>query len=61
MKNIILGFSLLFLLASCKQTITEKDIENLNGYWEIEKVDLPEGKIKPMLPTKLLIILKFKI
>lgn len=46
MKNIVLVFCLLILCTSCRQTITDKDIENLNGYWEIEKVDLPQGDDK---------------
>ena len=28
------------------QKITEADISNLNGYWEIEKVELPDGDKK---------------
>jgi hypothetical protein len=39
MKKIV-GFLVLVLLMSCKQTITESDLNNLNGYWEIEKVIL---------------------
>ncbi|MQP24911.1 hypothetical protein GFJ94_07510 [Flavobacterium sp. LMO8] len=31
---------------SCKQKVTEADISNLNGYWEIEKVELPDGEKK---------------
>ena len=31
------------LLISCKQSITTKDISKINGYWEIQKVKLPEG------------------
>jgi hypothetical protein len=27
---------------SCKQSISETDLNNLNGYWEIEKVELPD-------------------
>jgi len=37
----ILLFSI--LLVSCKQTINEKDLTKLNGYWEIQKVLLPDG------------------
>ena len=33
-------------MLSCKQKIKETDISNLNGYWEIEKVDLPDGDKK---------------
>lgn len=42
--TIILCFSL--LLVSCKQAIKEKDIIKLNGYWEIQKVELPSGEKK---------------
>lgn len=45
MKKIV-GFLVLVLLMSCKQTITESDLNNLNGYWEIEKVILPDGDKK---------------
>ena len=31
---------------SCKQNITQADMVNLNGYWEIEKVVLPDGDKK---------------
>lgn len=42
---------LLFLIVlstvlSCKQKITDTDISNLNGYWEIDKVELPDGEKK---------------
>ncbi len=40
---IILAFT---FFVSCKETIKETDIQNLNGYWEIEKVKLPEGEDK---------------
>ena len=45
MKRILLLIVLLSVL-SCKQEITEADISNLNGYWEIEKVELPDGDKK---------------
>jgi hypothetical protein len=41
MKKIFL-FIVLGLLLSCKQSISETDLNNLNGYWEIEKVELPD-------------------
>jgi len=37
---------LLFVLSSCHQKITQKDISKLNGYWEIEKVVLADGTEK---------------
>jgi len=35
-----------FILVSCKQKITETDLQFLTGYWEIEKVILPNGETK---------------
>lgn len=43
MKKTITIFILGILLISCKQTITDKDVAKINGYWEIQKVELPEG------------------
>ena len=45
MKRILLLIVLMSAL-SCKQKITEADLSNLNGYWEIEKVELPDGDMK---------------
>jgi hypothetical protein len=40
-------FTILFaFFISCKQTIKKTEIEYLNGYWEIVKVELPEGETK---------------
>lgn len=43
MKKTITIFILGILLVSCKQTITDKDVAKINGYWEIQKVELPQG------------------
>ena len=45
MKRILLLIVLVTAL-SCKQKITEADLSNLNGYWEIENVELPDGDMK---------------
>lgn len=45
MKKILFLFVLSTVL-SCKQKISHADILNLNGYWEIEKVILPDGEKK---------------
>ena len=45
MKKILFLFVLSTVL-SCKQKISDADILNLNGYWEIEKVMLPDGEKK---------------
>ena len=36
----------LFIAMGCSQSITLNDIQQLNGYWEIEKVEFPNGQIK---------------
>ena len=46
MKKTILILFISFLSASCKQPISSSDISKLNGYWEIEKVELPDGDKK---------------
>ncbi|MBV2196923.1 MAG: lipocalin family protein [Flavobacterium sp.] len=45
MKRILL-LIVLSSMFSCKQKIKEADIFYLNGYWEIEKVELPDGDKK---------------
>lgn len=45
MKKILFLF-VFSALISCKQKISDADISNLNGYWEIEKVELPDGEKK---------------
>lgn len=37
---------LVVFLGSCSENVTIKDIELLNGYWEITKVETPEGESK---------------
>jgi hypothetical protein len=37
---------LLFSLASCKQKIQTSELQKINGYWEIEKVVLPNSDDK---------------
>jgi hypothetical protein len=46
MKKLFILFFLGTIVVSCKQTITETDLQYLNGYWEIEKVTLPDGDTK---------------
>ena len=45
MKKVML-FLVFGALLSCKQSFVEADLQNLNGYWEIEKVILPNGEKK---------------
>lgn len=40
----LVGFFYFFI--SCSQQIVENDLKLLEGYWEIEKVTLPDGNIK---------------
>ncbi len=35
-----------FLFIACNQKIERKDIQKINGYWEIEKVVFPQGEDK---------------
>ncbi|MBL7886900.1 MAG: hypothetical protein JNJ52_09140 [Flavobacterium sp.] len=46
MKKAVGFLVLTLMLISCKQTIASKDIAKINGYWEIEKVELPDGEDK---------------
>jgi hypothetical protein len=43
MKNTFLFFQLSFLFLSCKPSVNEADLVKINGYWEIQKVELPQG------------------
>lgn len=45
MKKVML-FLVFGALLSCKQSFVEADLQHLNGYWEIEKVILPDGDKK---------------
>lgn len=45
MKNTILGL-IMIVLISCQSNVSNEDIVKLNGYWEIEKVVLPNGENK---------------
>ncbi len=46
MKNTFMILVLSLLFVSCKQEVKPEDIAKLNGYWEIEKVELPDGDKK---------------
>ena len=45
MKKVIVFF-VLVLMVSCKQDIQSGDLKKLNGYWEIDFVDMPDGSKK---------------
>ena len=44
MKKSVLFFLIGILFISCKQSITDADVNKINGYWEIEKVILKDGE-----------------
>ena len=46
MKHLFKVLLISFVFVSCKQKIQSADIPKINGYWEIEKVVLEEGKDK---------------
>ncbi|MCG9793339.1 lipocalin family protein [Flavobacterium algicola] len=46
MKSVLKMALLALLVVSCNHKVEPADVANLNGYWEIEKVDLPEGDDK---------------
>ncbi|MEC4049440.1 lipocalin family protein [Flavobacterium sp. SUN046] len=46
MKKAVSILVMFMVFTSCKQTITDKDLAKINGYWEIEKVNLADGSKK---------------
>lgn len=46
MKLKIVIILLVAFFTSCKQAVNQDNLQNLNGYWEIEKVILPDGEVK---------------
>jgi len=46
MKKTVLFLLAVMLFISCKQSITNADIVKINGYWEINSVNLPDGSKK---------------
>jgi hypothetical protein len=46
MKNIWFALILSVMFMGCKHEIKPADIAKINGYWEIEKVILPDGESK---------------
>ena len=43
-KSILVIFTIIF--TACNRKVTEEQLSFLNGYWEIEKVTLPDGQKK---------------
>lgn len=46
MKKIALILFVATLTLSCAKSVSGEDISKINGYWEIEKVDFPDGDDK---------------
>ncbi len=46
MKKTIAYFLMLFIITSCSEKINESDLINLDGFWEIEKVELNNAILK---------------
>lgn len=59
MKKIIaLGF--VFILISCQSKPQEKDLPKMNGYWEIEEVEFPDGNKKVYQVNELIDLFELK-
>jgi hypothetical protein len=43
MKKFLPLFFFSLLLVACKPSVSDSDIAKINGYWEIQKVELPQG------------------
>lgn len=43
MKHFYYYFFLAMLLISCREKVSQDSISKINGYWEIEKVQMPGG------------------
>lgn len=46
MKKTILILLSYFLFIACKEKIKPENVSKINGYWEIESVNLPDGNEK---------------
>ncbi len=46
MKKLIFLLSCTLVLTGCDMRSPQEKIDNLNGYWEIKKAELPEGTSK---------------
>jgi hypothetical protein len=46
MKNSLILFLFSLLIISCKPSVTEAELAKIKGYWEIQKVELPDGEKK---------------
>lgn len=46
MRKAVLIVLVLVVLMSCQKKVKIEDVAKINGYWEIEKVNLPDGNEK---------------
>ena len=46
MKQLVLLISVLLFYGCTEKEVSEQDLQYLNGYWEIQKVEFPDGQIK---------------
>ncbi|AWG21775.1 hypothetical protein FFWV33_09580 [Flavobacterium faecale] len=46
MKNVLKLAIVALMFVGCKQKIEPADVAKLNGYWEIEKVEMPDSEDK---------------
>jgi hypothetical protein len=44
--NTFFGIFLVLFLNSCGGRVSQSDLTKLNGYWEISKVEMPDGSTK---------------
>ncbi|MHA6280019.1 lipocalin family protein [Salinimicrobium sp. CAU 1759] len=58
MKKVIFLLFLANLFLSCGSDAPQEKIDNLNGYWEITKAELPEGVIKEFKFSELVDFIK---
>jgi len=60
MKHIKIIFGLLFLsFLSCQTDVKVEDLGQLNGFWEIEKVEMPDGSTKEFKINESLDFIKY--
>ena len=61
MKHIKIILVLFFLsILSCKSDVKPEDLQQLNGFWEIEKVQMPDGSTKEFKINEIKELLKEK-
>ncbi len=46
MKQFLIAISVLLIVGCADKKIVKDDLKYLNGYWEIEKVEFPDGQTK---------------